>query len=88
MIPLRIMCSVEGIFKTLHISVESSLGPDFFFFFLAAMHGMWDQIPDQGSNLCPVQWKNGFLTTGPPGKSLGPDFLLIPCGVEVLNSFS
>lgn len=25
------MCSVEDIFKALHISVESSLGPEFFF---------------------------------------------------------
>ena len=26
-------------------------------------------LPDQGSNLCPLQWKRGVLTTGPPGKS-------------------
>ena len=28
-------------------------------------------VPDQGSNSCPLQWKHGALTTGPPGKSLG-----------------
>ena len=25
-------------------------------------------FPDQGSNLYPLQWKHGILTTGPPGK--------------------
>ena len=33
---------------------------------------MWheeSQFPDQGLNLCPLQWKHGVLTTGPPGKS-------------------
>ena len=29
---------------------------------------MW-QFPNQGSNPCPLQWKCGVLTTGPPGKS-------------------
>ena len=29
------------------------------------------QFPDQGSNLCPLQWKRRVLTTGPPGKSPG-----------------
>ena len=28
------------------------------FFFLAKLQDMWDLIsPDQGSNLCPMQWK-------------------------------
>ena len=26
-------------------------------------------FPDQGSNLCPLQWKPRALTTAPPGKS-------------------
>ena len=33
---------------------------------------MWpagSELPDQGSNLCPLQWKRGVLTTGPPGNS-------------------
>ena len=29
---------------------------------------MWI-FPDQGRNPCPLQWKRGVLTTGPPGKS-------------------
>ena len=27
-------------------------------------------FPDQGLSLCPLEWKLGVLTTGPPGKSL------------------
>ncbi|XP_059760818.1 serine/threonine-protein kinase H1 isoform X1 [Balaenoptera ricei] len=27
------------------------------------------EFPDQGSNLCPLQWKSGILTTGLPGSS-------------------
>ena len=44
----------------------------FFFFFLffgyAAQH-VESLFPNQGSNLCSLQWKLGVLTTGPPGKS-------------------
>ena len=40
-------------------------------FFLATSCGMWN-FPNQGSNLCPLQWKWRVLTTGPPGKSLSP----------------
>ena len=29
---------------------------------------------DQGSNMCPLQWKCGVLTTGPPGKPLISSF--------------
>ena len=32
--------------------------------------------PDQGSNLCPLQWKLRVPTTGPPGKSLSTCFML------------
>ena len=35
---------------------------------MAALHDLWN-FPDQGLNLCPLQWKHGVLTTGPPGKS-------------------
>ena len=35
-------------------------------------------FPDQGSNLCPLQWKYGVLTTGPPGKSHGQVFFIGP----------
>ena len=27
------------------------------------------KFPNQGSNLCPLHWRHGVLTTGPPGKS-------------------
>ena len=30
---------------------------------------MGSNFPDQGSNLHPLHWKRGVLTTGPPGKS-------------------
>ena len=40
----------------------------FFFFFFAIPRGMWN-FPDQGLNPCPLQWKRGVLSTGPPGKS-------------------
>ena len=38
------------------------------FFFLATPCSMWN-FPEQGSSLCPLHWKCGVLTTGPPGKS-------------------
>ena len=33
-------------------------------------------FPNQGSNLCRLQWKYGVLTTGPPGKSHTTIFIL------------
>ena len=47
-----------------------------FFFFLAAQYcaACGILVPWPGINLCPLQWKGGVLTTGPPGKS--PDFFL------------
>ena len=39
-----------------------------FFLIFALLHGMWD-LPDKGSNLCPLQWNHRVLTTGLPGKS-------------------
>ena len=32
------------------------------------------QFPDQGSNLSPLHWEHGVLTTGLPGKSLKLSF--------------
>ena len=32
-------------------------------------------FPDQGLNLCPLQWKHRLVTTGPLGKFLQPVFL-------------
>ena len=36
--------------------------------FLTTTCGM-QNFPDQGSNPCPLHWKGGILTTGPPAKS-------------------
>ena len=38
------------------------------YFFSVAPHGMQNS-PDQISNPCPLQWKYGVLTTGPPRNS-------------------
>ena len=35
---------------------------------VAALRGMW-HFPDQRLNLCPLKWKHGVLTSGPPVKS-------------------
>ena len=35
-----------------------------------AMGHAGSSFPNQGWNPCPLQWKCGILTTGPPGKSL------------------
>ena len=40
-----------------------------FFPFFGGEH-VGSQFPDQGSNSCPLKWKHGVLTTGPPGNSL------------------
>ena len=45
-----------------------------FFFFRRAARLVGSQFPDQGSNPCPLQWKHGVLTTGPPGNSLHISF--------------
>ena len=52
------------------------------------------QFPDQGSNLCPLQWTCGILTTGPPGNSqdldlgdcYGLNCVLLKRYVEVLTT--
>ena len=51
--------------------VEKKFKPISFslFFFLAVLHGMRDLSWDQRSNLGPLQWKHGVLSTGPPGMS-------------------
>ena len=48
------------------------------FFFLAAWH-IGSKFPDQGSNLCPLQWKCGALTTGLPGMSPNYLFFFLGC---------
>ena len=39
------------------------------------MQHVGSYLPDQGLNPCPLHWKYGVLTTGPPGK-----FQARPCG--------
>ena len=41
----------------------------FFFFFGHTAQHVGSQFPDKGLSLCPLHWKHGVLTTGPPGKS-------------------
>ena len=47
---------------------KKSLFKKFTYLYMATPCGMRN-FPDQGSNLCPLHWKGGVLTTGPPGKS-------------------
>ena len=48
----------------------------FFLIFLAMSYSMWDiSSQTSWSNLHPLHWKHGFLTTGLPGKSLETLFL-------------
>ena len=47
------------------------------FFPLAVLHSLWDLFPDEGSNSGPMQWKQGVLTTGPPGNSHGVLFTVV-----------
>ena len=42
----------------------------FCFFGHTAQHA-GSEFPNQRLNPCPLQWKCGVLTTGPPGKSRG-----------------
>ena len=46
---------------------------------LAVPHSMWgSQFPDQGLNLCPLQWKHEVLTSGTSGKPLTQCILKVP----------
>ena len=44
--------------------------------------GMWDQFPDQGSNLGPLRWEHGVLATGPPESPSSALFLMTFSYVE------
>ena len=58
------------------------------YFFLWPRHVAWRiQFPDQWSNPCPQQWKQGILATGPPGKSLllSPDLCFSCCRYLTLS---
>ena len=47
----------------------------FIFYFCHTMQHVGSLFPNQGSNLCHLQWKHGVLTTELPGKSQGPGLL-------------
>ena len=52
----------------IHLNSISINYQSFFFFDPATrLAGSW--FPNQGTNLCPLQWKWRLLTTGPPGNS-------------------
>ena len=42
----------------------------YFFFWLCHARHAGSKFPDQGSNLCPLQWKRGAIITGLPGNFL------------------
>ena len=54
-------------FVTLEIIKEYTILGGFFW---QAMQHVTSSFPDQGSNLCPLQWKHKALTTERPGNTL------------------
>ena len=50
-----------------------------FFFFWPCHLAIESQFHDQGQNLCPMQWKHGVLTIGPPGKFQDSLELILEC---------
>ena len=65
----RDVCLEEALFSLLPWQISSSIF--FFFSFWLCQTAFRILVPDQGSNLCPLQWKHRVLTTGSPGKSPG-----------------
>ena len=57
------------------ISEKESSVYFFFFIFGCAVRHAGSQFPEQRSKLCPLHWKQGVLTTGPPGKSQNLAFI-------------
>ena len=51
----------------LELSLSLSLSLSFFFSFDCTTQHAGSYFPDQGLNLCLLQWKQGFSTTGSPG---------------------
>ena len=77
-------CNCSGRFG---ISLFPKLVPVFFkklLFDRAARH-VASFFPDRGLNLCPLHWKGGVLTTGPPGKSLSWLFLVLSPLLQTLG---
>ena len=65
----RFTCEEGQDFPTIKI-------PSSFFFGHIAQH-VGSSLPNQGLNLCLLQWKWGALTPGPLGKSQGPFLILL-----------
>ena len=53
----------------------------FIYLFSCAVWHVGSYFPDQGSNLCPLQWERKVLTTGPLGKSRIVHFKWVYCMV-------
>ena len=67
---------------------------NFLLFFGCIMQHVGSYFTKQGSNSCPLHWKHGVLSTGPPGKSLRESFFfeiinnkLCSLGEEIWKSF-
>ena len=66
----RDVCLEEARFSLLPWQISSRVHP-FFLAFWSCQTAFRILVPDQGSSLCPLQWKHRVLTTGSPGKSPG-----------------
>ena len=62
----------------------------FFFSYFLARQQVGSQLPNQGLNPCPWQWKQGVLRTRLPGKSLDLNLVVFTflMGVQVSAQFS
>ena len=60
---------------SLFLSFSPVLSFSLFLFLSLSPSSMQDLFPNQGSNPCPLLWKHGVLTTGPPGKFLLPHYI-------------
>ena len=57
--------------QLLSVRIIKTMGSVVFAFFFFCHTAPACRFPDQGSNLCPLQWEGEVLTTVLPGKSLG-----------------
>ena len=93
--PLICVCLCSKLILISHCNCSGGFGISLFpklvlvflkkvFFDRAARH-VGSLFPYQGLNLCPLHWKGGVLTTGPPGKSLSWLFLLLSPLLQTLR---
>ena len=62
---------LEKINADIELCKFNNIGLGFFFSFWPHRTACGILVPNQGSNLCPLQRKRGVFTTRPPGMSLG-----------------